>query len=64
MFKTKIVLVDKDWNYIDEYKSRFKPFVDEYIYLKSKYYKVLDIINTDKILTVVIQEAQNVSKKD
>lgn len=69
MFRTKIRLIDEDWNLIHEYKSRMKPSVDEYIYIEPKYFKVLAVIHArhiltnNKGLTVVVKEWQNIIKK-
>ena len=62
MFRTKIVLVDKDWNVIHEYKSRMKPSVDEFIYVEPIYFKVIAVIHSikfiypEKFLTVVVEK--------
>jgi hypothetical protein len=70
MFKTKIHLVDEDWNLIYDYKSRIKPAVDEFIYVYPRYFKVLavvhliEIISNTKTLTVMVREWDNISKKD
>lgn len=69
MFKSRIILVDEDWKVIHEYKSRFKPSVDELIYLEPIYFKVLAVIHVrptlfplQKNLTVVIKEHANIYK--
>ena len=50
MFKNKIILIDENWDYITSYNSRFKPFVDEFIYIDQHktYYKVLVVIHSLK----------------
>ena len=50
MFKTKIILLDKDWNYIWSYKSRMKPSVGDFIYVEnpSTYYVVLAVVHSLK----------------
>ena len=68
MFKKNILLVDEEWNLIHEYKSQFKPSVDEFIYLEPKYYKVLAVIHVIRLLcntrniTVVVKEHANIYK--
>ena len=48
MFKSKIKLIDSEWNQIDEFKSRFKPTFDELIYSKKhkSYFKVINVIHS------------------
>lgn len=50
MFKTKITLINAQWNTLDEYKSRVKPSVGEDIWSKKHkcYYRVLRVIHSLK----------------
>jgi len=65
MFRTNFLIVDEEWNLITEYKSRIKPDVGEFIFLQPKYYKVLNVVHTFKVLpitrniTVVVKEWKN-----
>ena len=62
MFKTNFLIVDEEWNLITQYKSRVKPNIDEFIYLEPRYFKVLNVVHTFKLLpitqnvTVVVKE--------
>ena len=53
MFKNKIILLNEDWEFIYQYKSRFKPIVDEFIFIESHYtyYKIINVIHTRKLLS-------------
>jgi len=48
MFKTKITLLDINWDVIDYYKSNFKPSVGEFIFSKvnDRYYEVTQVIHS------------------
>lgn len=65
MFRTNFLIVDEEWNLITEYKARIKPDVGEFIFLQPKYYKVLNVVHTFKVLpitrniTVVVKEWKN-----
>ena len=50
MFKTNIVLINREWKEIDSFKSRFKPTFDELVYSKNKdsYFKVINVIHSLK----------------
>lgn len=66
MFKTNIFLVNENWDIIHQYKSRNIPHTDEFIYVESKYHKVVTVIHTPESpnITVVIKEYEGFSKKD
>lgn len=51
MFKTKIILLNKNWDYIWSYKSRMKPSVGDFIYVENPntYYVVLAVIHSLKL---------------
>lgn len=65
MFKTKIILLDKDWNYIWSYKSRMKPSVGDFIYVEnpSTYYVVLAVVHSlkseGKSITLIVDVHQS-----
>jgi hypothetical protein len=69
MFKDKIILINENWETLHSYKSKFKPFVDEFIFIEEhgKYYKVLIVIHTrnifNKNITVVVKEWEFFKKK-
>ena len=65
MFKTNILLVGEDWDIIHQYKSRNVPYADEFIYINSKYHKVVTVIHTPESpnVTVVIKEYVNFNNK-
>ena len=70
MFKTKIILLDKDWNYVWSYKSRMKPSVGDFIYVEnpSTYYVVLAVIHSLKSggrsITLMVDEHKSLKKID
>tara|TARA_R110000796_G_scaffold252137_1_gene385293 strand:- start:2907 stop:3122 length:216 start_codon:yes stop_codon:yes gene_type:complete len=69
MFRTNFLIVDEEWNLITQYKSRVKPDVGEFIYLEPRYFKVINVIHTFKILpnaknvTVIVKEWGNIGEK-
>jgi hypothetical protein len=57
--KTKIILLDRDWNEVFRYNSNMKPIEGEFIYIEGlkSYYKVFKVVHsimdTNKIILVV-----------
>lgn len=56
MFKTKFVLLTEDWKIVHLYRSRIKPDVGEFIYIKDDnvYYKVIRVIHNVKYGQVIL----------
>jgi hypothetical protein len=66
MFKTKIRLISEDWVDLKVYKSRFKPNLDEYIYMQEEasYYSVVKVIHSLRDvfeLIVVVKRVENIN---
>jgi len=65
MFRTNFLIVDEEWNLITEYKSRIKPDIGEFIYLEPRYFKVITVMHTFKLLpitrniTIIVKEHKN-----
>jgi hypothetical protein len=64
MFKTNITLVNENWDLILQYKSRNIPSIDDYIYVESRYHKVITVIHLPDTpnITIVIKEHGGFSK--
>jgi len=66
MFKSRIILLDKDWNYIWAYKSRMKPSVGDFIYVEnpSTYYVVTAVVHSlksrGKSITLIVEEHKSI----